>query len=345
MDGKTKRELAIEVLGEIHQERRKLPRDNTSMTKSQLVTMAKVVWDLSYRHAKDDEEALNQFVDRAPSSDTFGGGGGLIAATMYLPQEQIQTMGLARWADQAFPIVQMGHKYFSALVATSVNEKQAEDIQPPWGAFLIQVPTKVLSIHDLQADCYREVTYILVHHVARGENSRKVWRYITIGEGGISLWKHGADPRHLLSGKLQGEDCSKTAFGVDVEDRDERLNMLIGRLVLNVCLAMSNKDNVKKVGKAHKYKGNIRTSDEPLTRVFQLGKPLKLDCRKALTDYIEGKSRKGSAPSVQTLVVGHWKMQAYGPKNSLRKHIHIEPYWRGPDDAPILVRPHELKEE
>jgi hypothetical protein len=172
-----------------------------------------------------------------------------------------------------------------------------------------------------------------------------VWNYITLGEGTISLWKHGASPHHLLSGKLRGEDWSKTAFGVAVEDRDERLNMLIGRLILNVCLAMSNKDNVKKVGKAHSYKGNIRTSDEPLTRVFQVGKPLKLDCRKALTDYIEGKSRKGTAPSVQTLVVGHWKMQAYGPKNSLRKHIHIEPYWRGPDDAPILVRPHELKEE
>jgi hypothetical protein len=316
------------------------------MTKGQLVTMAKVIWDLSYRHARDDEEALNQFVVRAPHSDTFHGEGGLLAATMYLPQEQIQTMGLARWADQAFPVVQMGHKYFAALLATSVNEKQATDIQPPWKAFLVQIPTKALSIHDPQADCYREINFVLVYHSAKGENStRKVWNYITIGEGTISLWKHGAEPHHLLSGKLQGEDWSKTAFGVDVEDRDERLNLLIGRLILNICLAMSNKDNVKKVGKAHKYKGNIRTSDEPLTRVFQVGKPLKLDCREALTDYIEGKSRKGSAPSVQILVIGHWKMQAYGPKNSLRKHIHIEPYWRGPDDAPILVRPHELKEE
>ena len=49
-----------------------------------------------------------------------------------------------------------------------------------------------------------------------------------------------------------------------------------------------------------------------------------------------------SAPSVQTLVRGHWKHQPHGKGRSERKYIFVEPYWRGPEDAPITVRPHAL---
>lgn len=40
------------------------------------------------------------------------------------------------------------------------------------------------------------------------------------------------------------------------------------------------------------------------------------------------------------LVMGHWKLQAHGPQRTLRKMIHIEPYWRGPDMAEAVSRPH-----
>lgn len=38
---------------------------------------------------------------------------------------------------------------------------------------------------------------------------------------------------------------------------------------------------------------------------------------------------------VRSLVAGHWKMQPHGPNRSERKLIRIEPYWRGPLDAPV----------
>jgi hypothetical protein len=38
---------------------------------------------------------------------------------------------------------------------------------------------------------------------------------------------------------------------------------------------------------------------------------------------------------VRTLVSGHWKQQPCGPRNSERKLIRIEPFWRGPVDGAL----------
>jgi hypothetical protein len=39
---------------------------------------------------------------------------------------------------------------------------------------------------------------------------------------------------------------------------------------------------------------------------------------------------------VRSLVAGHWKMQPCGEGRKDRKLIRIEPYWRGPLDAPVV---------
>lgn len=49
------------------------------------------------------------------------------------------------------------------------------------------------------------------------------------------------------------------------------------------------------------------------------------------------------AVSVRHLVRGHWKMQAYGPERQDRKHIFVEPYWRGPELAEMVERDYVLK--
>lgn len=39
---------------------------------------------------------------------------------------------------------------------------------------------------------------------------------------------------------------------------------------------------------------------------------------------------------------GHHKRQAHGTGGLLRKWIHVEPYWRGGEDAPIAVKTHKV---
>lgn len=48
----------------------------------------------------------------------------------------------------------------------------------------------------------------------------------------------------------------------------------------------------------------------------------------------QGTAREGQSLIVRTLVEGHWRNQAHGPRHTLRKVIWIAPFWRGPEDGP-----------
>jgi hypothetical protein len=147
----------------------------------------------------------------------------------------------------------------------------------------------------------------------------------------------------LLPPTITGPDLSEVSlFPMTVTEQDERVASLIGRLIVNTCLAMSDPERVQ--GPAPKRRRaprpwERRTSPEPKTSVFRVGKPITHDFRPAVRDYIAGKRR---TLGVQTLVAGHWKMQPHGPGLSLRKLIFVIPYWRGDAGAPILVRPIRL---
>jgi hypothetical protein len=71
-----------------------------------------------------------------------------------------------------------------------------------------------------------------------------------------------------------------------------------------------------------------------------VGHPVKHDFREHVRSFARGERDK---LSVQSLISGHYKMQPYGPQRSLRKLIWLEPYWRGPEDAPIPIRPHSFE--
>jgi len=47
--------------------------------------------------------------------------------------------------------------------------------------------------------------------------------------------------------------------------------------------------------------------------------------------------------SYRFIVQGHWRQQAYGEKNSLRKLIFIEPFWKGPKFSDVVNNPHLIK--
>jgi hypothetical protein len=51
--------------------------------------------------------------------------------------------------------------------------------------------------------------------------------------------------------------------------------------------------------------------------------------------------RKG-APTIQWIVRGHWRNQPHGKDRAERRRIWIQPYWKGPDDAPRLLREHRV---
>ena len=306
-------------------------------TRDDLVTRGKQLWPLSYRHSDDDGVAFHRLLTEMANLETP-----LemvnAAAFHYLPLEQIVFFFAARWADQGFPTVTMGHKYAAALMATSVPREAVADVRPPFHAFAIEVPQGLLNVLDHDGTSY-DVTRVCVQHTRAPD----AWYYVVFTTGRVALYKHGISTEMLTEEEFKDEcEWDTYSFSVPMSSRDDRINFLVQRLILNVCLAMASKDAARPVGKAAGMgPGTLRSSPEPLVRTYKLGKPLKLDCRDAVRDYAEG-VRPQSKLSVQVLVRGHWRRQAHGPEHSLRKWLWIEPFWRGPEDAPILARPHDL---
>lgn len=112
-------------------------------------------------------------------------------------------------------------------------------------------------------------------------------------------------------------------------------------LVASICLALTNPDDFKKAHSSKRTKGNNRIGPPILGQArFMLSAPVKIDLRGRLHDVLSGKV--GSSPKVQFLVRGHWREQAHGPSRSLRKHMWIEPFWKGPEESRVLLRNYQL---
>lgn len=327
------------------------PEMRLAINKDDLVGIGKKLWPMTYKGATDDTEAFERYcamaktmVDGLKSNhEEERISGTLGAAMLFLPMEQMTYFWSCRWADQAFPTITMGHKYAAALMSTSISPDLVSEVIPPFNAFMIEVPDKLLEIEDPNAGLTVSARYIIAQYV-RMTSGDYTWNYVVLTDGSLTIWRHGVPTTALAEEDPETiTTWDEYSFALKSTDRDERIHIMVGRLLTGVCLALSSKDSSKPIGKNHGTSAAVlRASSEPLVRTFQLGRPIKIDCRQSVKDYVAGVS--SSAPGVQKLLRGHWQRYHHGPKgNSTPRWHHKEPYWRGPEDAPILVRPMDLQ--
>lgn len=272
---------------------------------------------------------------------------------------ELSAIGLIRWVHAGFPSVQMGHRYAAALLTTNATAEAIDMARPPFTAFMIELPDGLLCIENPSTKEPEPLRRILVSRIQSARlPDGWAWAYTAYTETGITIYRFGVSGQELLPPTIDedilpdGRQKIRDPLDFEVTKADERVMGLVGKLIVNTCLAMSDPTQVREIGRSHEAwkkrqsrpssSGNVRDFPEPVVRVFQVGKPVKHDFREVVREYVAG-ARKST--SVQVLVAGHYKMQPHGPRNSLRKLIWREPFWRGPDDAPIPVRPHVLDDE
>lgn len=143
--------------------------------------------------------------------------------------------------------------------------------------------------------------------------------------------------------RVDGVGADQVYVGELDEERDDeakRLARSLRRAFAGIVLEMMSPKKHEAVGKPSKP---IRKSDKPTaSATVVLRREVVVDCRDWLEKHLRGDADANRMLSVQTLVRGHWKRQPHGPNATERKYIHVEPYWRGPEDAPIAVRSHIL---
>ena len=316
-----------------------------------------LLWKHTYARTQDDHEVLTQCL---PSFHQLEPPERQEMTRLWFSTEEglMLGQGVAQWADQAFPLVQLaGHRYAAALMST--RPPKDLDIRPPWKAFVIELPTGMLSTDDTTGRdvplthilVFTAKFYLSVEDYGQPEKRVQGWSLVATGPHGTDLhrWRKTLDS-FLDDGDFDEGDEDPfhfpSALGVELNERDTRTLQLLTRVVINTCLVMSDPRAVQQVGgssKARRARGNKRGEKEPIFRTFRVGKPIKLDCRPAVASFLSG-SRKREL-SVQFLVRGHWRNQACGPGHTERRMTWIEPYWKGPEEAPINRRPHIVGED
>jgi hypothetical protein len=284
-----------------------------------------------------DEEVINHaFHLAALGNPVFG-------AALMLPAIQIRYMFAARWYEQTLPRVVWADSNFpEMLMATKADAAVESLVRPPWRAFVIDLPKGLLTTPSpFVPGRVDELVHVLVH-VVDDDKDGLTWNFLIEGRDGCDMWRHGLSTEQLL--KLEHLTMNPE-FCLDLTEEDKRILVLVGRLIVGVCLTLSDPKKVREAKRTKKRKsaGKKRSSSMPMTRNFVVGEPIKLRCRDTLKEWVEKGDRKGVSPNVQTLVRGHWRMQPHGPQNSLRKLIHIEPFWRGvAKGKPTVTRSTEL---
>lgn len=268
---------------------------------------------------------------------------------------------LAKWARSAFPRVRLSHSYAAMLMATTISPREIGHVEAPWPSFVLEVPEGLLPLRLVDGfETHISRIHVNSHLLPTAYADSRWWglemagRAIEIHRGGplaeavLPPPKKGSNSLVVAAGErteladLSVGDYADFWGGYD-QGAEDRVALLAGRLVVGACVLLTERANfverAARVASPALAREMRRIGHEPETRVYTLGRPVKVDFRPAVAAYLSGFAK---TLSVQSLVGGHHKHQPYGPNGQDRKWIFVEPYWRGPEDAPILLRPHDV---
>ena len=323
--------------------------------KKTLVEVGHDAWQTLYKGALNDDDVLeraNNHIIRIINADPIGGA--QIAAHLLLPDQFTGTLAAGRWVDQGLPTYRLGHKRVAALMATHTPVELADQVQAPFKAFFIEMPTGLLHITE-EDGTKIEVKGIIVHvtHYEKAQYgiqsariNRPLWNWMAVTGTKLVQWQINRTTQELCtSGSLKHDNVWGEAFSLELTDYDHRVADLINRFISALCLLVtSHKEEITEKREIRREKGKrLRMKKEPEFRVFTMTSNVFVDARSALENYLSG--RRPTTPSVQFLVRGHWRNQAHGVARALRKLMWIEPHWKGPDSGLIASRAYEVNEE
>ena len=283
----------------------------------------------------------------------------------------------ARWHEHGRPCVRLDGKLAASQMASDVSVDMLDELntlEAPWPSFVIRLPQDIvmrdergrdytaIGVHRFvieapEEDVVKKVNQSMVdsgapesvqtlmHRMqeatqARAEGGPLWGLYLLTADG------EGGYQEEATLGQFMGKQDRMYFMHPEEEFAPEarRLIEVSARLAAGVCF-MIHDSKIRRVSEKKKDKNRWRLSKLPETAEFIVGGDIRvsIDCREAVSDYVCGQRK--AMPKVQWLVRGHWRWQPYGPKRSLLRRQFIEPYWKGPESAPILTRSHVLEND
>lgn len=250
-------------------------------------------------------------------------------------------MGLtASWYGYGMPALEVSHKLAASLMVTRPSRELVADTPPPFPTFLVHLPNKLLTVNSSTGGAADVRSVLVGHRTAANTEDDSRWCSCTLTDMPVTLWRvQQSFPDLVLSDT--DDSLATNLFDHRLDEIDDRSQTLLHRLLANLVLYVSDQSRMEPIGRGHSS-GSFkrRNNPEPVKRVFRVTSDVKHDFRQFVRDYMSGTGQK---LDVQLFVEGHFKQQAHGAGRALRKRIWIQPYWRGPEDAPIAFRKHRYE--
>jgi hypothetical protein len=149
------------------------------------------------------------------------------------------------------------------------------------------------------------------------------------GLGVENMMIHMKDSRQIIDAIEQ----PKVGFGLVPLDKGDAQNMV--NIFYNTVMYINDPDRNRmetESTQTRKMKDGINKSK--VSMGYILLKPPK--------SYVPLSSNTGRTIDKRFVVRGHWKMQSYGEKHSLRKSMWIKPYWKGDSLSEIINKPYRV---
>lgn len=215
-------------------------------------------------------------------------------------------LSIAGWYECGFPRVLVEGEYGSALMATRLTEDVSESIIPPWPYFILEVQDTPL-LYQTKNGVEHPVNQIFVRTEKTEDGIR--WNLTALcGDWEVYVFTKAKTADLIPSTEADfletGEsvitdlgsqiDAYANVTGINSDDMSRivsvnaRMTVAATRLVLGACLAMADPTNIKRAKPKFSASLSKHTRGLPAVRTFLVGRPLKLKCRDAMTEWVAG---------------------------------------------------------
>lgn len=272
-----------------------------------------------------------------PGSDDFAFGVTSSFANMHADKKEaingaVSYLCTTKWVDGGCRIIESDEKYFAAMCQTKLSEDASSELRVPWDSFLVKLPGGLFV--GTNGHSYNFALCSQFEAVPRAQTCAFI--EIFSSEDSISCLQECSLAELLFRKKTV--DTIKDREGASLAKAETQLTKLVYRGITGLLFSMQHTANFRFGGPFSKASSSGRGSP-PAHRSIVIGRPIDVD----VSEPVRQSARSGCAPpAFQTLVRGHIKRQVVGLGRSGRKVVWVEPYWRGPEDAPILARPYRI---
>ena len=239
------------------------------------------------------------------------------------------------WAYCGFPTVNVDKITMAAFASTSIPATGGLGIELPFPSFAIRIP-EIFWVAYEGDENLRIGEFLIVSDVPRCAKTLP-------SDGGFSdfilvrsLGPYGTQTISTCFDRVSKEQINSGYKIAPIKNKDvaEHLSGFIKRVAFGICAHIDEKEIDVAKNSASKNR-HRRPGQQPTLWAPLIFRKTRCDLVKETVAFLRNPT-KGRKLINQHIVRGHHKRQPFG--NGDRKLIWVEPYWRGPVDAPMVVR-------